>query len=218
MRKCADIGEHKIRTVDDMPVAQSYRRIPHNELSTVREHLQELLDDGSISESASRYASPIVIVKNKSGEMRMCIDYRKLNEKIVKDKYPLPRIDDTLDALNGATLLTSFDLKAAYSQVRIVTEDREKTAFISPLGLYEYNRIPFGLVNAPATFQRIMSNVFREFNLRGVVCYLDDILIYSNSPEEHEVIVRNVLLKLRSVGLQLNAEKCNFFCRSVVRL
>ena len=85
-RKCADIGEHKIRTVDDMPVAQSYRRIPHNELSTVREHLQELLDDGIISESVSRYASPIVIVKKKSGEMRMCIDYRMLNEKIVKDK------------------------------------------------------------------------------------------------------------------------------------
>ena len=125
MRKCADIGEHKIRTVDDMPVAQSYRRIPHNELSTVREHLQELLDDGIISESASRYASPIVIVKKKkSEEMRICIDYRKLNEKIVKDKYPLPRIDDTLDALNGDTLFTSFDLNAAYSQVRVVKEDR----------------------------------------------------------------------------------------------
>ena len=111
---------------------------------------------GVIVKSNSEYASPLVVVKKGTGEIRLCVDYRQLNNKTIKDAYPIPRIDDSLEALGGAKVFSSFDLKSAYHQIKIVKEDQFKTAFSSPWGLYEFTRMPFGLTNAPATFQRVI--------------------------------------------------------------
>ena len=122
-------GSHRIRTINDIPVCQPYRRIPPTEIKAVKEHINNLIREGVIEESSSMYSSPIVLVKKKSGELRMCVDYRKLNAKVVRDQYPLPRVDDSLDAVAGSRWFTTLDLKSAYSQIPVVPEDQNKTAF-----------------------------------------------------------------------------------------
>ena len=160
----------------------------------------------------------MVIVKKKNGEMRLCIDYRLLIKKTVRDAYPMMRLDDLLDTVSGYKYYSSLDLKSAYNQINVVSDDRHKTAFTSPYRLYQFVRMPFGLVNAPATFQRIMSRVFREDIFKSVVCYLDDILIFSNTIEEHMNMTGKLLERLRNVGLQLNIKKCSFIKNKVIFL
>ena len=208
-------GSHRIRTINDIPVCQPYRRIPPTEVKAVKDHINNLIREGVIEESSSMYSSPIVLVKKKSGELRMCVDYRKLNAKVVRDQYPLPRVDDSLDAVAGSIWFTTLDLKSAYSQIPVIPEDQNKTAFSTPFGLYNFKRMPFGLANAPATFQRIMANLFRRELMQGVICYLDDILIYSHTIEEHLKLIEIVLERLQSVNLRLNSEKCSWFHKSV---
>ena len=149
-----DVGQcdrvpHKIKTIDDAPVSQPYRRIPPHCLQEVNKLLQRLLDQGIITESNSPYASPVVLVKKKNGSIRLCIDYRKLNANTVRDSFPLPRIEESLEALGGEKCFSSLDLAHGYHQVVMDSESVEKTAFRVPFGLYEYTRMPFGLVNAP---------------------------------------------------------------------
>ena len=208
-------GSHRIRTINDIPVCQPYRRIPPTEIKAVKEHINNLIREGVIEESSSMYSSPIVLVKKKSGELRMCVDYRKLNAKVVRDQYPLPRVDDSLDAVAGSRWFTTLDLKSAYSQIPVVPEDQNKTAFSTPFGLYNFKRMPFGLANAPATFQRIMANLFRKELMQGVICYLDDILVYSHTIDGHLKLIETVLERLQSVNLRLNSEKCSWFKKSV---
>ncbi|PIK57637.1 hypothetical protein BSL78_05463 [Apostichopus japonicus] len=140
---------HKIPLTDEVPVRQPFRRIPPSQWEEVREHIRKLLDKGVIRPSTSPYASPIVLVRKTDGSLRMCVDYRKLNQKTIKDAYPIPRIEDSIDALHGSQWFSAIDLLSGYHQVAMAETDRHKTGFITPFGLYEFNRMPFGLSNAP---------------------------------------------------------------------
>ena len=136
----------------------------------------------------------------------------------VRDAYPMMRLDDLLYTISVYTYYSSLDLKSAYIQINVVSEDPHKTAFTSPLVLYQFVRMPFGIVNAPATFQRMMSRVFREEMFKAVVCYLDNILIYSYTIKEHMTMIGKVLERLRNVGIQLNIKKCSFMKKKVIFL
>ena len=211
-----DRVRHRIPLVDDKPVAQTYRRIPPNQYEEVRKHIQELLDKQVIRPSTSAYASPIVLVRKKNGELRMCVDFRRLNAKTRRDSFPLPRIDESLDALKDSAYFSTLDLASGYYQVAMDEQDREKTAFITPFGLYEFNRMPFGLCSAPATFQRLMTSSMNDLIFRIVLVYLDDILVYSHDFQSHLDRLRMVFQRLREVGLTLNLQKCRF-CQTEVK-
>ncbi|GFU65968.1 hypothetical protein TNCV_3240141 [Trichonephila clavipes] len=169
-----------------------------------------MLDEGIVQPSESPWSSPVVLVrkKKKDGSWRFCVDYRKLNSVTKKDVYPLPRIDDTLDCLKGAMFFSSMDLRSGYWQIEIDEADREKTAFITPEGLYEFKVMPFGLCNAPATFERMMDNLLRHFKWTMCLCYLDDIIVFSETFEDHLIRLRLVLKCLQEAGLKLNSKKC----------
>ena len=200
-----DILQHKIMTTDPFPVSQPYRRIPPCLWWEVKEHIQTLLNKGIIRESKSSYAAPIVVVRKKNGKLRMCFDYRKLNSKIQRDVYPLPRIQESLEANGGAK----------YHQVEVAEEDRAKTAFVTPFGLYEWMRLPFGLVNAPATFQRLMCALFREDVLEHLIVYLDDVIIFSPDIPTHIERLDKVMRKLSTSGLRVEPNKCQLFKKEV---
>ncbi|GBM06797.1 Retrovirus-related Pol polyprotein from transposon 297 [Araneus ventricosus] len=179
----------------------------------------EILDEGQrTAESSGPWASPIVLVKKKDGSTRFCVDYRKLNEITKKDSYPLPRIDDTLDALNGSQWFTTLDLKRGYCQVEIQPEDREKTAFTTGQGLWQFKVMPFGLCNTPATFERLMETVLRGLSSEACLVYLDDIIIVGRTFEEHLNNLRKVFQRLQKANLKLNPKKCRFFQREVAYL
>ena len=207
--------KHSVPVTDDQPVAETYRRIPPTQLEEVKKHIQDLLDKDIIQHSNSPYASPIVLVRKKNGELRMCVDYRKLNAKTRRDAFPLPRIDESLDVLQGATYFTTLDLASGYHQIAMEEKDRHKTAFITPFGLYEYKRMPFGLCTAPSTFQRLMNSGMHDLLFQVLLVYLDDILVYSRTFQEHLERLRKVFTRLRELGLKLNPEKCNFCQKSV---
>ncbi|GFV35106.1 hypothetical protein TNCV_1853231 [Trichonephila clavipes] len=152
-----------------------------------------MLDEGIVQPSESPWSSPVVLVRKKDGSWRFCVDYRKLNSVTKKDVYPLPRIDDTFDCLKGAKFFSSMDLRPGYWQIEIDEADREKTAFITPEGLYEFKVMPFGLCNAPATFERMMDNFLRHFKWTMCLCYLDDIIVFSETFEDHLIRLRLVL-------------------------
>ena len=208
---------HSINMTDETPFRERYRRIPPTMYQEVRDHVQEMLDCGVIRLSKSPFASPVVLIRKKDGRLRFCIDYRQLNSKTVKDAHALPRIDETLDTLNGSTMFSALDLKAGYWQVEVDEKDKHKTAFTAgPLGFFEYNRMPFGLVNAPATFQRLMTVCMQELNLSQCLLYLDDIIIFSKGFDEHLQRLENVLQRLADNGLKLTAKKCTF-CQKKVK-
>ena len=209
---------HSIPTTDDIPVKQPYRKLPLPQFEEVKAHIEELLQKGIIQHSNSPYASPIVLVRKKNGDLRLCVDYRLLNAKTKKDAYPLPRIDETFDALQGASYFSSLDLAAGYNHVAVAPEDREKTAFVTPMGHYEYRRMPFGLTNAPATFQRLMHKCLGDQLFQILLIFLDDLLIYSSSFEEMLDRLEVVLLRLRAFGLKLNPSKCYFLRRKLTYL
>ena len=167
---------------------------------------------GAIRGSNSPWASPVVLIKKKDGSLRFCIDLWKLNTGTIKDAYSLPGIEESLDCLNGASIFTSFDLKSGNWQEELEDESIPLTAFtIGPLGFYECVCMPFGLTNAPATFQHLMECCLREMHLNWCIIYLDDVIIFSKTPEEHIERLQAVLQKLRSAGLKLKPSKCAFF-------
>ena len=177
--------------------------------------LQTMLEQGVIQTSFSPWAAPIVLVKKKDGTTRFCVDYRKLNDVTKKDAYPLPRIDDTLDALSGAKIFSTLDLASGYWQVEMDPNDREKSAFVTHQGLYEFNVMPFGLCNAPSTFRRLMEYVLAGLQWSTCLIYLDDIIIYGRDFEEHLTRLREVFVRLRDAGLKLRPPKCYFLRREV---
>jgi RNase H-like domain found in reverse transcriptase/Reverse transcriptase (RNA-dependent DNA polymerase)/Integrase zinc binding domain/Chromo (CHRromatin Organisation MOdifier) domain len=185
------------------------------ELKTVREYLDENLAKGFIQPSSSSAGAPILFDKKKDGSLRLCVDYRGLNKITVKDRYPLPLISELLDRVRNATIFTKIDLRGAYNLIRIAKGEEWKTAFRTRYGHYEYKVMPFGLTNAPATFQRLINNVLRNFLDLFVVCYLDDILIYSTTIEDHRIHVRQVLQRLRENNLFAKPEKCIFHTSEV---
>ena len=206
---------HRINLRDEVPVSSTFRRIPPTQIQEVKEHIQLLIDKKIIQKSSSAYASPVVIVRKKDGSIRLCVDYRKLNAKTIPDAYPLPRIDDSLDALGGAKLFSTLDLASGYHQVAMHPDDRHKTALITPFGLFEYLRMPMGLSTAPATFQRLMQSTMNDLVFQILLVYLDDLLIYSRTFDEHLERLQMVFDRLREVGLKLNPKKCHLARKEV---
>ncbi len=189
------------------PYRSPYRMSPL-ELREVRKQIQELLENKFIQPSKSPFGSPVLFVQKKDGSLRMCIDYRALNKLTIHDKYPLPRTDELLDKVKGANVFTSLDLTSGYHQIRIHPDDVPKTAFTAAGEHYEFMVLPFGLTNAPATFQRCMNGLFRH--LPFVAVYLDDILIFSKTAEEHLQHIRQVLQILQENKLYCKMKKCEF--------
>ncbi|KAL4033117.1 hypothetical protein IC575_006203 [Cucumis melo] len=185
------------------------------ELKELKVQLQELLDKGFIRSSVSPWGAPVLFVKKKDGSMRLCIDYRELNKVSVKNRYPLPRIDDLFDQLHGATVFFKIDLRSRYHQLRIKDGDVPKTAFHSKYGHYEFIVMSFGLTNAPAVFMDLMNRVLREFLDTLVIVFIDDILIYSKIEAEHEEHLRMVLQTLRDNKLYAKFSKCEFWLKQV---
>ncbi|XP_038135153.1 uncharacterized protein LOC119779547 [Cyprinodon tularosa] len=208
--------EHEIRLSDPKPFRERSRRIAPADIDDVRRHLQELLAAGIIKESRSPYASPIVVARKKSGKIRMCIDYRTLNSRTIPDQYTVPRIDDALDCLTGSRWFSVLDLRSGYYQIPMLEEDKEKTAFLCPLGFYQFERMPQGITGAPATFQRLMERVVGDMNLLQCIVYLDDIIIFSRTLEEHEERLLKVLDRLEEFGLKVSIDKCQF-CQTHVK-
>ena len=210
-----DIIQHEIPLTDETPVRQRYRRLPPSQYEEVKAHIRQLLDQGVIRESSSPYSSPLVIVRKKDGRLRMCVDYRLLNKKTRKDAYPLPRIEESLDALHGARWFSTLDLASGYNQVAVQERDRQKTAFCTPFGLYEFNRMPFGLCNAPGTFQRLMERILGDQHFQSLLLYLDDVVVFSPSFEQHLVRLGLVLSRFREHGLKVKWSKCSMFQHKV---
>ncbi|KAJ9511483.1 hypothetical protein QJQ45_029857 [Haematococcus lacustris] len=187
----------------------------HDEL---RRQITDLLAKGLIEPSSSPFAAPVLFVQKKSGELRMCIDYRQLNKITIRDQYPLPRIDDLFDQLAGKTVFSSLDLQAGYHQIRIPAEDVPKTAFRTPEGHYQFKVLCFGLTNAPATFQRVMNEAFAEVINDCALVYLDDILVMSKNTEEHLVHLRRVFDLLRKNKFYAKLSKCEFMKQTLMFL
>lgn len=183
------------------PISRAPYRMAPLEMQELKKQLEELVEMGFIRPSASPWGAPVLFVKKKDGSLRLCIDYRELNKVTIKNKYPLPRIDDLLDQLQGAVVFSKIDLRLGYHQLRIREEDIHKTAFRTRYGHYEFVVMPFGLTNAPAVFMDLMNRCFREYLDRFVVVFIDDILIYSRSREEHETHLCIVLDVLRQQQL-----------------
>ncbi|KAL0544185.1 hypothetical protein IC582_019298 [Cucumis melo] len=198
-----------------VPISRAPYRMAPAELKELKVQLQELLDKGFIRPSVSPWGAPVLFVKKKDGSMRLCIDYRELNKVTVKNRYPLPRIDDLFDQLQGATVFSKIDLRSGYHQLRIKDEDVPKTAFRSRYGHYEFIVMSFGLTNAPAVFMDLMNRVFREFLDTFVIVFIDDILIYFKTEAEHEEHLRMVLQTLRDNKLYAKFSKCEFWLKQV---
>ncbi|KAJ9521060.1 hypothetical protein QJQ45_022784 [Haematococcus lacustris] len=192
------------------PPARPIYNVSSGELAELKQQIGELLDKGFIRPSTSPYASGVLLVRKKDGSFRMCIDYRPLNRLTIKNKYPLPRLDTLLDRLHGAKVFSKLDLRQGYHQIRVAPEDIHKTAFRTRYGHFEFTVLPFGLCNAPATFQRLMNDVLHDLLDDCVLVYLDDILIFSRTPQEHIAHLRRVLDLLRKHKLYAKLSKCEF--------
>ncbi len=208
----SNVVQHMINTGDSTPIKQHPYRTPIVQRERIAQLIKQMEGQGIVKPSCSPWASPVVLVPKKDGSTRFCVDYRRLNAVTKKDVYPLPRIDDILDTLGRAKYFTTLDLSAGYWQVELDPESQAKTAFTSHCGLYEFTRMPFGLCNAPATFQRLMQVVLAGLEWDCCFVYIDDILVASQSFEEHMRHLQLVFERLRQAGLRLKPKKC-FFLR-----
>ncbi|MCG8078888.1 MAG: DDE-type integrase/transposase/recombinase, partial [Candidatus Thiodiazotropha taylori] len=211
-----NLVKHSIKLTDNTPFKDPYRRIPPAMYEEVKQHLKDMLEADAIRPSESPFSSNVVLVRKKDGSLRFCIDFRKLNSRTIRDAYTLPRIDDTIDTLMGAKFFSKLDLRSGYWQVEMEEDDKKKTSFSEgSLGVFECNRMAFGLTNAPATFQRLMERCMGELNLKECLIFLDDILIFSDTFEEHIKRIQAVFSRLHEHGLKLKPSKCEFFKTSV---
>ncbi|EER03931.1 Retrotransposable element Tf2 155 kDa protein type, putative [Perkinsus marinus ATCC 50983] len=213
-----DLVDHAIIVTDDNPIAERTRPLPHKWRAEITAQLEELENDGLIVRSTSPYKFPCVFVPKKNGKVRMCVDYRSLNKVTRVDSYPLPRPDDVQEHLVGAKVFSTIDLRSGYWQMKVRPSDRRRTAFCPGPGfpLFEWTRMPFGLCNAPASFQRLMDLVLGKFDFVRV--YLDDVLVFSSSLEEHLRHLRLIFEAFREAGLTLAGDKCSIGMDSVVYL
>jgi len=197
------------------PVSIAPYRMDPAELAELKKQIEELLEKQFIRPSVSPWGAPVLLVKKKDGSSRLCVDYRQLNKLTIKNKYPLPRIDDLMDQLHGAAVFSKIDLRSGYHQIRVKSDDVQKIAFRSRYGHYEYVVMPFGVTNAPALFMDYMNRIFRPFLDKFVVVFIDDILIYSRTHEEHAEHLRTVLSILREKQLYAKLSKCEFWMTTV---
>jgi hypothetical protein len=197
------------------PVSRRSYQMPPSELAELKTQLQDLLEKGFIRPSSSPWGCPAIFVKKKDQTLRMCVDYRPLNEVTIKNKYPLPRIDILFDQLTGARVFSKIDLRSGYHPIRIRPEDIPKTTFTTRYGLFEYLVMSFGLTNAPAHFTYLMNSVFMPELDKFVAVFIDDILIYSKNEEEHARHLRIMLTRLREHQLYAKFSKCTFWLEDI---
>ncbi|GJR60043.1 putative nucleotidyltransferase, ribonuclease H [Tanacetum coccineum] len=197
------------------PVAQAPYKLAPSEMQELSNQLQELADRGFIRPSTSPWGAPVLFVKKKDGSFRMCIDYQELNKLTIKNRYPLPRIDDLFDQLQGSSVYSKIDLRSGYHQLRVRDEDIPKTAFRTRYGHYEFQVMPFGLTNAPAVFMDLMNRVCKPYLDKFVIVFIDDILIYSRNKEEHANHLRIILELLKKEKLYAKFSKCDFWIHIV---
>jgi len=203
--------DHRIELVPGAkPPSQAPYRMSPRELAKLRKQLEELIDSGFVRPSKAPYGAPVLFQKKADGSLRMCVDYRALNKVTIKNKYPVPLIQDLMDRLCGASIFTKLDLRSGYWQVRVADGDEHKTTCVTRYGSYEFLVMPFGLTNAPATFCNLMNDVLYDFLDNFVVVYLDDIVIYSRGIEDHVTHLSKVLSRLREYELYVKREKCEF--------
>ncbi|GJT00279.1 reverse transcriptase domain-containing protein [Tanacetum coccineum] len=207
--------EFQIDLIPGAPVARTPYRLAPSEMQELSNQLQELTDRGFIRPSTSPWGAPVLFVKKKDGSFRMCIDYRELNKLTIKNRYPLPRIDDLFDQLQGSSVYSKIDLRSGYHQLRVREEDIPKTAFRTRYGHYEFQVMPFGLTNAPAVFMDLMNRVCKPYLDKFVIVFIDDILIYSRNEEEHANHLRIILELLRKEKLYAKFSKCDFWIHIV---
>ena len=208
---------HKIRTTDSAPIRRKAYRLPQAYHERVVKEIQEMEKNGIIEKSESEWAFPLVIVEKRDGGIRLCIDYRELNQVTKYDAYPMPRIEEMLDQIGNAHFITTLDLAKGYWQVPMSEEDKEKTAFVSPKGLFQFVTMPFGLCGAPVTFQRMIDSVLRGTEMFAGV-YLDDIVVYSDTWENHLVHLEQIFHRLSDANLTMKMEKCVFAAEDCVYL
>ena len=213
-----NVAEHSINTGDAQPIKQHPRRVPLAHADDEKRAIEDLLQKGVIRKSTSPWASPIVLVKKKSGAIRPCVDYRKVNALVKPDGFPLPRVQDCLDAVAGATVFSSFDLTSGYFQIPLKEEDIQKSAFCCKYGHYEMTRMPFGLNNAASTFQRTMELILQGLQWETCLVYIDDIIVYGSDFNQHLRRVDQVLNRIKEAGLKLKPDKCHMLQTEVVFL
>ncbi|CAG9132567.1 unnamed protein product [Plutella xylostella] len=207
---CTDMAEMTIELNSQRPVFYRPYRLSHYEREKVRTMVGDMLDAGIVRESTSEYASPIILVRKKDGSLRMCVDYRMLNSITVKERYPMPIIEDEIARLNGQACFITLDLSSGYYQVPISERSKHLTSFVTPDGQYEFNRMPFGLANAPSVFQRMMNKLLGSARFNKATAYIDDILIFAKDADECLERLEEVLQLLDNANLTLNLAKCDF--------
>src|SRR6185436_5457913 len=214
----ANMVTHHIDIGNALPIRQHYYRMSPRHEAFIKEEIERLLQHNLIVPSHSPWTSPALVVGKANGKFRLVIDYRQLNKVTKPDAYPLPKISDMLDALAHSQYYSTLDLTSGFWQVRMNAQDQEKTAFSTKFGTYEFTVMPFGLMNAPATFQRLMDPVFYDVTWKFVLVYMDDIIIYSRTLTEHYYHLERVFQLLLDAGLKLNPDKCDFFKKQILFL
>ena len=222
-QRAQDLGQfewqcHKIDTQKAIPIKNKGRKYSPGERQAMVEEVDKLMEAKVIRPSRSPWSSNPLLVSKPDGTLRMCIDYRQINEVTVKDSYPMPRSDDIFDGVGQAKYFSTIDLKSGFHEIPVAEGDTEKTAFYTPFGQFEYTKMPFGLVNAPATFQRVMDTILAGPCQPFARVYLDDIIVYSHTPQEHLAHVQTILQALRTSGLRANPSKCRFAAKEIAYL
>ena len=219
-RSKADIGfcdhvSHEIDTGSARPINLRYQRIPMNVEETVDTKVNEMLQNGVITESSSPWNSPIVVVAKKDGDIRLCVDYRKLNTVTKRPIFPIPEAQELFNCLEGSKFYSSLDLSSGYYQVPMNPKDAEKTAFSTRKGHFHFLKMPFGLTGAPATFQNLMHKIFKDENWTQCIIYLDDILVFGNTGQQHNERLRNIFEKIKNAGIKLGPKKCKILEKEI---
>ena len=211
---CTDATEHIIELLpeQDEPFKERFRRIAPHKVEEVRQHIQEMLDGGAIQPSQSPWCTAVVLVQKKDGTLMFCIDFRQLNARTKKDSYPIPKCPDTVESLVGARYFSTMDLKSGFWQVKVSEESRQYTAFtVGSMGVYKFLHMPYGLCNTPAIFQHLMQNCLGTLNLSFAMVYLDDVIVYSEMPEDPLTRLQAVFDRFTHHRLKLKPSKCHFF-------